>query len=397
MDVQQRGILTLIRCGLTGETLAVPEGFDLETAAPVLIEHGMSALAYEGALRCGLSKEIPSMRKLFMYYCSDIVRSEKQLTAIDCLCAAFEQAGIDFLPLKGCNLKKLYPKPELRPMDDADILIRMEQYDEISPVLREFGYTQLGESDHELRWRSRELYLELHKRLVAPKEREFFAYFDTGWTRAKRAVEGEHRFCFSTEDELIFQTMHFAKHYRESGIGLKHAVDFWVFTRVHTNLDQTYLCTELRKLHLWEFYQNVLRMVSVWFEDLALDEKSAFMTDMLFRRGMFDARVNRTISDAIGFQKERGDNLKGTRFWWGMWRLFPPCSELSKQYPVLNRCPLFLPGVWVVRWGSKLLFQRDRIAGAGRNMQNITAERVHAYQQALNYVGLDFHFHDKEE
>ena len=31
--------------------------------------------------------------------------------------------------------KKLYPKPELRVMGDADILIREEQYDKIKPVM----------------------------------------------------------------------------------------------------------------------------------------------------------------------------------------------------------------------------------------------------------------------
>ena len=65
MDVQQQGILTLIRCGLTGEKLALPEGFDLEKAIPQIMRHGVTAMAYDGAVKCGVDKGLPVMQKLF--------------------------------------------------------------------------------------------------------------------------------------------------------------------------------------------------------------------------------------------------------------------------------------------------------------------------------------------
>ena len=68
--------------------------------------------------------------------------------------------------LKGCNLKRLYPQPELRLMADADILIRMEQYDQIKSVMQSLGFACERESDHEFIWRTKGLYLELHKRLL---------------------------------------------------------------------------------------------------------------------------------------------------------------------------------------------------------------------------------------
>ena len=43
-----------------------------------------------------------------------------------------EENGIDYLPLKGYNLKKLYPKPELRTMGDADVLIRLADFYHVS-------------------------------------------------------------------------------------------------------------------------------------------------------------------------------------------------------------------------------------------------------------------------
>ena len=64
-----------------------------------------------------------------------MMKSEKQLEAVNKIYAAFDKNGIDYLPLKGCNMKYLYPKPELRSMGDADILIREEQYKSIKDIV----------------------------------------------------------------------------------------------------------------------------------------------------------------------------------------------------------------------------------------------------------------------
>ena len=140
MDATQKGVLTLVRSAITGEKYSLPEDFDLEQAYPMFRKHGILALAYDGAVRCGVDKGHPVMQKLFQDYLQCLVRSERQMQAIEKLCAAFEEHGVDYMPLKGCNLKKLYPKPELRQMGDADILIRMEQYDDVRRIASEQGF-----------------------------------------------------------------------------------------------------------------------------------------------------------------------------------------------------------------------------------------------------------------
>ena len=69
--------------------------------------------------------------------------------------AAFEKNGIAHMPLKGILMKQLYPRPDMRIMGDADILIRVEQYEKIKPLLEELGFAEKLESDHELICRCR--------------------------------------------------------------------------------------------------------------------------------------------------------------------------------------------------------------------------------------------------
>ena len=77
-----------------------------------------------------------------------LLRSEHQMRAIDHLFEAFEQNGIVYMPLKGCNIKKLYPKPELRSMGDVDILIHPEDHERIHSVMEEQGFQYIREDDH---------------------------------------------------------------------------------------------------------------------------------------------------------------------------------------------------------------------------------------------------------
>ena len=141
------------------------------------------------------------MKMLFQHYCRSLQHSEGQMKAVEQLCEAFDAEGIAYMPLKGCLMKRLYPSPELRPMGDADILIRPEQYERIRLVVEKLGYDEQVESDHELIWHRKDLNLELHKRLIPSYNRDYYRYFGDGWNLAK--VERGTRYMMTCEDEYI--------------------------------------------------------------------------------------------------------------------------------------------------------------------------------------------------
>ena len=152
-------------------------------------------------------------------------------------------------------MKQRYPKHEFRPMADADILIREEQYEQIRPLMRQLGFYEGVESNHEYIWDSVSLHVELHKRLVPSYNKDYYAYFGDGW-RLATGHKGT-RFFMTPEDEFIYLFVHLAKHYRDGGVGCRQMVDLWVQRRSFPGLDEDYLRRELRKLHLLEFYDNV--------------------------------------------------------------------------------------------------------------------------------------------
>lgn len=380
----QKAIITLIKCSITGKADPIPESFQLEESLSFAQKQHITTLVYSGAVICGFDKNSPAMQALFRMYIQQLLRSEQQLAEIKTLFQAFDEANIDYLPLKGVNMKKHYPKHELRIMGDVDILIQVEQYPRICPIMESLGYINQYESLHEHVWNKPNLHVELHKRLFASSEADLLAYFGNGWDRA--VCENTHRYRYSPEDTYLFQFAHFAKHYRNTGIGCNHALDLWIYRRAYPHMNESYIRNELRKLHLEEFHDNMCSLLSFWFEDGVGSEKLEFMTDHIFSGGSWGTTENYFLSSAVKQNIKNGRNTKGKLL---LKKSFPSLEIMQTLYPVLKNAPVFLPVFWIIRIIAAF-FNKSKRTNAVYIMQRVTDKEIQTYQQAMQYVGLDF-------
>ena len=387
MNIMQRGVVTLLRSAITGERLPLPEGFDLELAYPELKKHHMDAMLYEGAVRCGISKQLPVMQQLFRSYCKALLVSEGQLRQIQRIFAAFEENGIDYMPLKGCKLKALYAKPELRYMGDADILIRTEQYEKITAVMEGLGFAFKNETDHELIWLHKELFVELHKHLIPSYNQDFYRHFTIGWQMA--VPEQGSRYTMRVEDEWIFLFTHFAKHFRDGGIGCRYLVDLWVYLRNHPVMDQEYLQQVLQDLQLQQFHENIRKTIEVWFEGGQPDDVTDTVTDYIFSSGSWGTTASKTISGAVRGAPERG-RAATSRIRYVLQVLFPSVMVLREKYTVLKKYPWLLPAVWLVRPFYKFFWERKDYARHMKNMDTITDSELEQRRKFMQYLGITY-------
>ena len=386
MNTLHKGIITLIKASVTQQALELPGDFSLEEAYSQIKRHSLIALAYDGAVRCGISRQEPVMQKLFMGYVRSLQISEGQMKQIDRICQAFDDNCIDYMPLKGCNMKKLYPAPELRTMGDADILIRMEQYEKIVPLMESMGLQEKLESDHELIWLHPALYLELHKRLIPSYNDDYYAYFGDGWRLAHKGAGT--RFHMDPEDEFIYELTHFAKHFRDGGIGCRHVTDLWILA--NRKLDWELIRTELEKLKLLEFWDNVEKLITVWFDDASEDEMAAFMTEYIFASGNWGLSEEHFLSGLL--RKEQKHPTGSSKLGFVMSSLFPSVAQLKRKYTVLDKAPWLLPAVWVYRPIYKVLFERKDVERQANNLKLVTDEKVEGKRAMLRSVGLDLNF-----
>lgn len=386
------GVISLVRSALTGEKATLPDDFDFERAYRLAKSHHVIQLLYYGIINSDIKLEKALNRQYFAAACQNIVVVENQKFEFSMLADEFEKNGIDYMPLKGSVIRFIYPKPDMRSMGDTDILIRSEQYEKIVSILKKSGFTFVKENLNEICWDKNKLYFELHRYLVSPLHKDYFKFFGDGWQFAKRAEGSKHRYEMNNEDFFIFLFAHFAKHYRSSGIGIKHITDIWVYLREKPNMDINYVKQALEKLNLLNFYENIIRTVNAWFENKDFDEVTYFITEKIFASGAFGTRDSYVKSSALKTLKT--GKAKNARIHNIFTAVFLPYANMCQLFPILKKAPILLPFMWIYRGLYTIIFKRKLFKRYCESIKSISNSELLQYEKELNFVGLDYYYEE---
>ena len=285
--------------------------------------------------------------------------------------ARMEEAQVPYAFFKGCELRDLYPTPELRTMGDVDVLVRDEDMARTAAVLRELGYRkEEGGSAVWVLKKDRFSY-EVHRRLAFGtywNKVDYEGYFAGAFSRLIPG-EGSRRF-FSPEDHFVFLCFHLAKHLNSSGAGIRMVMDLALFLKQHQReMDWGYLWEQARMLQMERFIKTILCAVKEWFgipsEDDLVREKAADewpvetatvltlekLAHYIMTGGIFgferDDSIRRLRKGVDGRGKEAAILIKARAFWK---LIFPPLKHMTYFMPALEKYPVLLPAAWVKRW-----------------------------------------------
>lgn len=380
----EKNIISLVKCALEGCTVSV--SMDENDWRQVLItgwEQKLSPLICTAISKLGLKVPTEFQEKIDKAMLSYFAIDQKQQLELKKMQNAFEENGIDYMPVKGVLLKPLYPSTDFRPMGDADILIRVGQKKKAFEVMEKLGYEHVQDSAHEFIFAKRGMNVELHKCLVPPYNKDYYAYFGDGWKFANKTGETT-RYELSDNDHFVYMFTHFAKHYRDGGISALHIVDFWVYKKKKT-LDEEYICKELANLGLDTFYKNVMDTMNSWFSDTPSTEMTEYITARIFSNGTWGTKETHLKAKGVKAGKNAGWKMK-------LKLIFPSAEKLQYRFPVLQKHKYLLPVMWVARWFDVLLFKRGKIQERMDEVKQVDDDFVDSYKKELEYVGLDFNF-----
>ncbi len=379
-------ILNLIRVAMDVACKNVPLSVDFEFLYELAKKHQIENLLFYGMEKCGIKGEGEKWDSFYNAVCKNIYISEIQQYESQRIFAAFEENGIEYMPLKGVLLKSIYEKADMRTMSDLDILIKEVEYLRISKVMRSLGYTEVRESDHELVWTNeRFVCVELHKRLIPSYNKDYNAFFGDGWKFAHKSGESQlHR--MNAEDEFVYIFTHFAKHYRDSGVGIKQLLDLWVYKEKNPNIDKEYVISCLKELNLDVFYANICSVLGVWMGCKEHTETTEKITDFIFDSGVYGTSQNMIMSGEIkdkSLEKKRGRLCLLAR------KVFKPLAFMKKRYPVLKHIPILLPFMWFVRLFDALINKKERVSDL---FIRLSPKEIAQYKKELESVGLSYNF-----
>lgn len=390
MNDFQKGVLSVIKSSFSGEDIALDKDFPWDKAVDFIKAQSLDVMFWLGVRKSGLNippEYLTELQKRAMIMITHSVRRENEANRIFDL---LKENNIEFLPLKGAVLQYMYPETGMRFMSDIDVLIKQEQYTRIEKLMQNAGYDFVCESNHEYVWDKKNvLHIEFHKWLIPSYNKDYFAYYGNGWRLAKQ--EEGSRYKMSDEDFLVYIFTHLAKHYRDSGIGLKHFIDIWVYLHNKPELDERYIEGELVKLQLSDFYKNVLYTLQVWFDGAKSNEASDLITYWTFSGGAYGCYEKNILSTAVkeAAEKNGKNDNRITRLFRAV---FMPYEQMCQKYSFLKKAPILLPVMWVVRIVTALLYKRSNIKERNAEITMLTNENVDSYRMALNTVGLDFNF-----
>lgn len=351
-------------------------------------KHNITNLIGYGILNANYSVN-DDLKSLFLksissYLALDLKQRKGYLDIAD----RFEKAKIKYMPLKGILIKNLYPSPDMRNMSDCDILVDVDRYEEIEAIMSDFGYSFEVESNHEFVYKKHPVSIELHKMMIPSYNEDLYEYYGDGWKLAK-CQEGSCKYELSDEDMYIYLIAHLAKHYRDSGVGIKLVIDLWLFKHKLTNLNEEYVIEQLEKLNLSLFYTNISKMIKCWFEDAEFDVKSMEMTEFIVSSGVFGNTKNkmtaRTLRDSMNKNVENAVRFKYLRL------MFPEYKYMKKIFPVLNKYIILLPFMWIYRLVRGALFKRESISVNINNTNMIDKDYIYLYKNHMDLVGLDIY------
>ena len=389
MDKNLIFILKVIAAVIDGRELPkVQSDIDWKIVFNLCQQHNITSIVAHGIVSKEYTNVPPEVKKAFSdTLFLNIVKDEKQKNEIKRISQAFTNEKLKFMPLKGIILKSIYPSSDMRTMGDIDILVDIDSMQKYCKVMENLGYTFVKDKENEVSYKNTSALIELHRYLITPGNDDMFSYYETGWNIAKQSEDSECKYILGKEDEFVYLICHFVKHYRNAGCGIKPLIDMWLYMNKF-ELDMNYINTQLEKMNLLKFVDNLYRLIRVWFEDEPWDELMVEMTNYIVASAEFGNTLNQAAAESL---RDKAENKKQAKIFIYLSRIFLNKKGMKIKYPILNKLPFLLPVMWVWRIIETIIFKRNKIAENRQAVNNRMGENVDRLSKHMDMVGLDIY------
>lgn len=379
INKNEKYLISLLRSVLLQETCdEKPEDVSFEEVFKIANTHSMSNMAYYGILKLKNKPEKNLLSRWKQAHMLGILKNNTQTHELKKILEAFENKGIESVILKGFEIKALYPKDDMREMGDIDILIESSKRDEVEEPMQELGYSkEKYESEREIVFKKKPLMnVEIHTALFDKDSRYYNYFLNMSNMKSVKEIKG-YRYSFSPEDSFIYNLAHLALHFACKGMGIRAIVDQWLYRQ--RDLDWEYIKIELKKLELYEFYQNILALGEVWFGFGEITQKLEKMERYVLNSGLYGSMENYGVA-----RVSKNGKLRSIFF-----LLFPNLKIMQTRFPILKKKSYLLPVYYVIRWVK--LFKSLGIKSIQRVLKSIVftnGDKIDEKREFFKDIGL---------
>lgn len=383
---EQAYVVGLLRRGLAGASVqempAAAAGLDARLVADAIRRNGILLMAY------GSLGDLPEAQSLLQaeYYASVSQAVNQGHEGRRILCALAE-AGLGCMPIKGWEMRTLYPQPAMRQMADLDVLVRPYDYARVERVMLALGYEA---TSGETSWKHDNfakdaVTVEVHKRLTDDSDavREWEGRM---WGRREPAesVYG-NVWRMSAEDQYVFHFVHMRKDLLNGSLGLRRIVDAWLLDQHSDERDADIVGRELEATGIAQFCERMRHLARACMGEEQMDEGAELLLRHAFTCGIYG---NGRSYKAGRIARMSHGGISGGKFRSIVAAVFLPVGRMKAQYPELERWPVLLPVCWARRIASYLLDGNLKQYRAQLDYSDVTEADIAEMRRVFEASGL---------
>ena len=306
-----------------------------------------------------------------------VYRHEQMKYAFAQICAAFDDAGIAYIPLKGAVIRPYYPYESMRTSCDIDVLIHEKDIDTAIPALEAMG-CRCGERNyHDVSLYSpNKIHLELHFSIQENMD-NLDAVLKDAWDYAVQ--KNGSQYAFSEEFFAFHMFAHMAYHFVSGGCGIRALLDIWVMEH---RMGISHFCARalLERAGIYRFATEMSGLAERCFSRNDADAFADSILKYIFRGGVYGS-----VQNHVAVDQSKNDNRVAYVFK----RLFPSYKSMTVPYPLLKKAPYLLPFCWVARWMRALFGGKSkRIVSEVAYVNRTSDETIREVKEICSRLGL---------
>lgn len=347
--IESEYLVALLKCALKNEDVPdVPVGLNWEKLVKLSNEQQVYSTIAPVINKINIPVE--QAQELTFYTQNELVRMIAMKNELEQIEKELEDKQIKHIYLKGLELRNYYPKTSMRQMSDYDILYDESRRSDIIKIMKKRGFELVNFEGYGDDFVKKPYYtFEFHRALFGEQD-EFNPDFNP-WDNAIE-IPKSSRLRLTREDNYLYILLHLYKHFycRES-CGIRFYCDIYLLLRSNDKLDFDYINEKLKSYGVFEFNNTVVKFVNALFDGASCDEEEQKLLDTVFKNGIYGK-----ADDKI---KQRMELAGGSKFKYLFRRIFPPKSEMVKNYNILKKHIVLLPFMYIYRLVYKSIKKSD--------------------------------------
>lgn len=307
-----------------------------------------------------------------------VFRYERLNYDLETIKSVLDEEGIDYIPLKGAEIRKYYPEPWMRTSCDIDVLIKESDLDKATKALCEKAdYKTDGARDfHDLSLFSPSgMHLELHFNIFE-NITKIDAVLGKVWDYAVKVEEGKSCYQMTNEYIVFHNLAHMVYHVLCGGCGIRPFIDLYLL-KENLEIDEKILSKLCSSCGIEQFRKEAEKLLDVWLYGKEHDQMSKRLEQYILGGGLYG---NQEVGVAVN-KKKKG------KVGYFLNRIFQPYYMMKEKYPTLKKHKWLLPFYWVKRWFS-IIFKGKGASSikelnAGKTLSKAQVEDVSAFLEKL--------------